>query len=102
MKYYIAIFAVFIFWSSGAGAGFIVAESCPAGYVEVGVTSDGSCPAGYIDAGQSTDDAACPSNTSEIESVIETGSCPVGQTESVGTITGLSDERGTFDMTCSM
>jgi hypothetical protein len=102
MKSFPVIFAAFIFWASCAGAGFIVAESCPAGYVEVGVTSDGACPSGYVNVGQSTDDAACPSNTSEIESVIETGSCPIGQVESIGIITGLSDERGAFSMTCSM
>jgi hypothetical protein len=102
MKYSTAIFTVFIFWATGAEAGFIVAESCPSGYIEVGVTSDGACPSGYVDVGQSTDGAACPSNTSEIESVIEAGNCPVGQTESIGIIMGLSDERGAFSMTCSM
>ncbi|MDR1071017.1 MAG: hypothetical protein LBL21_00010 [Rickettsiales bacterium] len=100
MKSFSAMFAVFVFWATGASAGFIVAESCPAGYVEVGITADVSCPAGYTDAGQSTDDGACPTGASEIESVIETGNCPAGQVESVGIITGLSDERGAFDMTC--
>jgi hypothetical protein len=102
MKSIPAIFAVVIFWARGADAGFVVAESCPAGYIEVGVTADGACPSGYADIGQSSDAAACPAGTSEIESVVESGDCTAGQTESVGVITGLSDERGTFAMTCGM
>jgi hypothetical protein len=97
-----AMLTVFVLWTVGASAGFIVADSCPAGYIEVGIMSDGACPAGYNEIGQSTDDAACPSGMAEIQSVIESGNCPVGQTESVGVIVGLSDERGAFSMTCSM
>ncbi|MDR3208473.1 MAG: hypothetical protein LBT45_01335 [Rickettsiales bacterium] len=52
---------------------------------DVGVTADVACPADYADAGQSAD-----------------GVCPAGQTESAGVITGQTDSRETFTMTCGM
>ena len=102
MKLKFIFFVIFIFSMVGARAMYIVADTCPAGYVEVGITADIACPAGYTEFGQSTDSASCPGGMAEIESVVETENCPSGQNEMTGVITGLTNDADTYTMTCTM